>query len=128
MNDRDVDVLKNILKYGMQIHEANDQFQASKAAFESNSVYRNAVAMCVLQIGELTKKLSQEYKQQTATEIPWHQIQGLRNVVAHNYGKIDTEALWETITEDVPGLCAFCQRQIEEAMAENAKEEPNAET
>ena len=62
MNSRDIDILKNILNYGEQIEEANRQFDTQKQIFEENSVYRNAVAMCVLQIGELTKHLSNDYK------------------------------------------------------------------
>ena len=112
MNKRDIDILKKILKYGEQINEANRQFDTQKENFEINSVYRNAVAMCVLQIGELVKHLSDEYKLQTCDKIPWHQIQGLRNVVAHEYGSIDSESLWETVTEDIPSLCDFCDEQI----------------
>lgn len=58
------------------------------------------------------KHLSDEYKLQTCDKIPWHQIQGLRNVVAHEYGSIDSESLWETVTEDIPSLCVFCDEQI----------------
>ncbi len=112
MNERDIDILNNILKYCNQIDEANRQYDSSIENFEENSVYRNAVAMCVLQIGELAKHLSEEFKLQTNDEIPWYQIQGLRNVVAHEYGKIDLESLWETITEDIPQLCEFCSEQV----------------
>ena len=112
MNKSDIEILKKILNYGEQIEEANRQFDTQRQSFEENSVYRNAVAMCVLQIGELAKHLSNDYKQYTQEEIPWHQIQALRNVVAHEYGKIDSESLWETITEDVPKLCNFCRKQI----------------
>lgn len=100
------------MKYCEQINEASSQFNSSKKHFEENSVYRNAVAMCVMQIGELVKHLSDEYKAHTAEEIPWHQIQGLRNVVAHEYGIIDIESLWETITDDIPQLYEFCSEQI----------------
>lgn len=58
------------------------------------------------------KHLSDEYKLHTADKIPWHQVQGLCNVVAHEYGKIDTDLLWETITEDIPRLRDFCTEQL----------------
>jgi uncharacterized protein with HEPN domain len=112
MNERDIEILNSILKYCDQIDEANQQYNLSRETFEKNSVYRNAVAMCVLQIGEVVKHLSEEYKLRTMEEIPWYQIQGLRNVVAHEYGKIDPESLWETITEDIPRLCEFCCEQV----------------
>ena len=112
MNERDIEVLKSILNYCEQIDEANRQFGADKECFENNTVYRNAAAMCVLQIGELAKRLSEGYKQYTGDSVPWHQIQGLRNVVAHEYGSIDSESLWETVTEDIPQLYEFCKEQI----------------
>lgn len=112
MNERDAEVLRGILNYCEQIDDANRQFNSSKDDFSRNSVYRNAVAMCVLQIGELAKHLSDDYKLHTADEIPWHQVQGLRNVVAHEYGKIDADLLWETITEDIPQLRDFCTEQF----------------
>lgn len=114
MNERDFEILNSILKYCCQINEANRQFNSKRESFEENSVYRNAVAMCVLQIGELAKRLSEEYKMHTIDEIPWHQVQGLRNVVAHEYGNIDTESLWETICDDIPHLSEFCSEQITE--------------
>ena len=58
MNKSDIEILKKILNYGEQIEEANRQFDTQRQSFEENSVYRNAVAMCVLQIGELAKHLS----------------------------------------------------------------------
>ncbi|MBR1796254.1 DUF86 domain-containing protein [Candidatus Saccharibacteria bacterium] len=33
-------------------------------------------------------------------EIPWSAINGLRNNVAHEYGNIEMDSLWETVTED----------------------------
>lgn len=112
MNERDAEVLRSILKYCGQIDDADREFESNKEAFVKSSVYRNAVAMCVLQIGELAKHLSDGYKLHTADEIPWNQVQGLRNVVAHEYGKIDVDLLWETITEDIPQLREFCLEQL----------------
>ena len=125
MNSRDLELLKNILSYIKQIDEANSHFQVQKENFETNSVYRNAVAMCVLQIGELAKHLSDEYKQRTCAEIPWHQIQGLRNVVAHEYGNVDSDSLWETITEDIPQLCDFCKEQIAQIEEQSQNDNPD---
>ena len=31
-------------------------------------------------------------------------------MVAHNYGKIDKEILWETISNDIPKLQDYCSR------------------
>ena len=40
-------------------------------------------------------------------------MQANRNVVAHNYGKIDKEILWETIMNDIPALKEYCEKIME---------------
>ena len=66
-----------------------------------------------MQIGELTTHLTNDFKQ-TYTGMPWTQIKALRNVVAHSYGKIDVESLWETITIDIPKLKDYCSDIIQQ--------------
>lgn len=105
--DRNAEVLKHMVKYCDQIEETVLRFQKDFAVFAKDHIYQNAVALCVLQIGELTTKLTEEFKQ-TYTGMPWNQIKAMRNIVAHNYGSIDAEILWETIENDVPQLKAYC--------------------
>lgn len=65
-----------------------------------------------MQIGELTNKLSDEFKA-AHSEIPWRAIRGMRNIVAHEYGHIDTETVWETAENGTQELKAFCQQELE---------------
>ena len=37
-------------------------------------------------------------------------MKALRNIVAHSYGKIDKEILWETLVQDIPALNAYCEQ------------------
>lgn len=37
-------------------------------------------------------------------EIPWKQIKGLRNIIAHEYGRIDHSIIHRTVTDDIPKL------------------------
>lgn len=46
------------------------------------------------------------------SEIPWRAIRGMRNVVAHEYGKIDVETVWETAESGTKELKEFCQREL----------------
>ena len=68
--------------------------------------------MCVLQIGELTKRLTNEFKAEHS-EIIWHEIKGLRNVYVHEYEKVDFEQAWKTLKQSIPELKA----QLEEILA-----------
>lgn len=38
-------------------------------------------------------------------------------MVAHNYGKIDKETLWETLLNDIPDLNDYCCQIITEHQA-----------
>ena len=37
-------------------------------------------------------------------EIPWKQIAGMRDFIAHAYFSVDLDVLWRGISEDVPAL------------------------
>jgi len=106
-NNRNADVLKRIIFYCHEISETIRRFGEDYTVFGQDSVYKNATALCVLQIGELTTHLTDDFRQ-TYLGMPWAQIKALRNVVAHNYGKIDVESLWETVTSDIPKLEEYC--------------------
>lgn len=64
-----------------------------------------------MQIGELTNNLSEEFKNNN-TDIPWREIRGMRNIVAHEYGHIDYEIVWETLEDGVPVLKEFCKNKL----------------
>jgi uncharacterized protein with HEPN domain len=111
--NRNADVLRHIISYCNDISAAIQRFGEDYAVFARDSVYKNATALCVLQIGKLTTHLTNDFKE-AYPGIPWTQIKALRNVVAHNYGKIDDESLWETITNDIPKLNEYCLSIIQE--------------
>ena len=108
---RDLQIIEKILKYCNEIDHAHNEFGCSFDAFSSNPTYRNAVALCLLQIGELTGKLSEEFKD-SYVEIPWRAIKGMRNMVAHEYANIDIDVVWATSGSSISQLRDFCQRIV----------------
>ena len=74
----------------------------------NSSTYRNAVTMPILQIGELANHLSEEFKQQHK-QIPWNEMRGIRNLMAHQYHSVDFEIIWDTSRTDIPALREFCK-------------------
>ena len=83
----------------------------SRDAFSSDRMFFDAVSMCVLQIGELANSLSEQYRIETENEIPWKMIRGMRNALAHTYGEIDEDMLWDTVINDIPKLAAFLVKE-----------------
>ena len=76
--------------------------------YDNDPIFRNAISLCILQIGELVGILSDEYKA-FHSEIPWKQIKQMRNIVAHRYGTVDNTITWDVVQKDIPELKQFCE-------------------
>ncbi len=50
-SERDLSILKHILSYCKQIGDAVELFGTDGDLFLRNTVYHNAVSLCILQIG-----------------------------------------------------------------------------
>jgi len=64
-----------------------------------------------LQIGELVSVLSDGFKEEN-TAIQWREIKLLRNIVAHRYGQVDYDIIWDICCRDIPDLMDFCSRSL----------------
>lgn len=64
---------------------------------------QKAIVMSLINIGELSKAFTENYLA-AMPEIPWKAIRGFRNIAAHQYGIIDFEDVYKTVTEDIPKL------------------------
>jgi uncharacterized protein with HEPN domain len=47
-------------------------------------------------------------------EIPWREMRGLRNVVAHGYFAVSVSTVWETVNTDLPPLVAQLSSVLDE--------------
>ena len=65
-------------------------------------------------IGEAVKKLPDDLREMHA-DIPWSEIAGMRDLIAHAYFALDLEILWQGIQEDVPILLKRVQQLITSA-------------
>jgi len=83
----------------------------SQAEFEKNNQLRYAVERQLMVIGEAASHVSDEFQEQH-NDIPWMQIIGQRNVLAHDYGEILVERVWLTATKSLPELISLLDRVI----------------
>lgn len=113
-------VMQKIIEYCTEIEDYKNQVNATFEVYQSNKMFRRAVDMNVLQIGELTKRLSDDFRA-AHPEIPWHEIKGLRNVLVHEYENVDLESAWNDLTKSVPEL----QAQLEKILAAEAAANEN---
>ncbi|MGD1896322.1 MAG: DUF86 domain-containing protein [Phormidesmis sp.] len=85
---------QNVLKYseGLKQEElAIDEMRTSAILFQ------------VLIIGEATKRLSTEFRAQHP-EIPWSDMAGMRDILAHQYDQLDFDLMWRVMHESVPDM------------------------
>lgn len=68
--------------------------------------------MDIMQIGELSTHLSEEYIMKTSGEVNWKVIGGMRNRFAHGYFTMDYEIIYETAINDIPKLQDFLNKEI----------------
>ena len=102
------------MRYCDEISKTHEAFHNDKDLFfnkEDGFIYRNSITMPILQIGELTKNLSEEFRTEHSA-IPWKSIAGMRDVFAHHYGSIDYEMVWNTSVKDLADLESFCKSII----------------
>ncbi len=72
-------------------------------SFKEDIKTQDAVHMRLLVIGESVSNMQQKCPQvlEKHTQIPWREIRGMRNKMAHEYFAIIPERTWETIQKDL---------------------------
>jgi uncharacterized protein with HEPN domain len=110
MNSRERSILEHMLEDTQDaINFANEAGNID--IFTSNKMICKAVVMSILNIGELTKHLSHEYKT-THNEIPWKNISGMRDIAAHGYHTMNHKIIWDVAKNYLPDLARFLQNQL----------------
>jgi len=92
--------------WDMQDAAASIRQFAAGVTFEEyarNPMIRSAVERQLEILGEAARRVSQEFKE-THPEVPWRRIVGLRNLLAHEYGDIQHERVWQIISGSIPSL------------------------
>ena len=84
-----------------------EAFSSGRAATDltADKMWQKAVVMSLINIGELSKAFTDDYLA-AMPGIPWKAIRGFRNIAAHQYGNIDFDDVYKTVTEDIPPLKA----------------------
>lgn len=105
--NKDRELLERIIDYCSKIESVKRDQLSSRDLFEKNELVRDALSFYVFQIGELSGGISEELREANQ-DIPWRNIKGIRNIIAHAYEDVDHTVLWEVVTEDIPVLKQKC--------------------
>ncbi|WP_044478948.1 HepT-like ribonuclease domain-containing protein [Paenibacillus antibioticophila] len=77
--------------------------QTGKEEFFRQRIIQDAVIRNLEIMGEATKKISKEYRNQYLN-IPWREMAGLRDVLIHDYFGVDIQVVWSVVKNELPGL------------------------
>lgn len=77
-----------------------------KDGFLIDTRTHQAVILNIIVIGELATKLLKDYDRflDQHTDVPWRNMKGMRNRIAHGYFDIDLDVVWETVQTALPQL------------------------
>lgn len=114
MQSPDLQRLAHIADYCTEIEKTIARYGADFSVFDHDADYQRSISFSILQIGELSGRLSAQFRTATSGRIQWGPIKGMRNLVAHSYGSMSREIIWETAITDIPALKRFCQEYLSE--------------
>lgn len=98
---RDAVSVLDMLKAARKVVEYSTGLDES--SFIANSRDQDAILRQLTIIGEASKRVSQEFRT-SHPEVPWRRVAGFRDVVVHDYFKVDIEEVWRIVQGDVPAL------------------------
>jgi uncharacterized protein with HEPN domain len=102
------EAIQLILKKTELIHSPNDFLMSSDGMFTLSGV-----CMQLIFIGENVKVINNKTNHSylnSYPDIPWIEIMGLRDIIAHEYHRIDAEEIFRIIKNDLPDLLSVVQQ------------------
>ncbi|MGD1909073.1 MAG: DUF86 domain-containing protein [Leptolyngbyaceae cyanobacterium] len=70
-----------------------------------------AVLYEIIVVGKAANRLSREFQAQHP-DIPWKDIIGMRNILAHQYDEVGIEEVWDVVRRDIPELITLIEPLI----------------
>jgi len=101
------DILESIEK--IQQYTANLTFED----FVANNMAVDAVVRNFEIIGEAASHIPDNI-QSKYSEVPWFEMKGMRNIMVHEYFRVDLKIVWMTARESLPALVSKINRIIAE--------------
>ena len=101
MQHRDKTILTKIIS---ELNIALDMITGKDFdTFDADEILKRAVCMTVINIGELVKALTDEFRAEYKN-VPWKSIAGFRDIAAHKYQTLHMQDVYYTVINDFPKL------------------------
>jgi uncharacterized protein with HEPN domain len=79
-----------------------------REAFLQDLKLQDAVIMRLMIVGEASKNVSMEFRA-SHPEVPWKEIAGFRDILVHQYFRVDKMRVWQILQQDVPAMIKYIE-------------------
>lgn len=90
-----------------------DDFTADAHGLE----HMDAICMVLIAVGEAFRQIDRKTGAAFLSgypQVPWREVMGVRNVLAHGYFDVDPEQIFSICRDNIPSLIATVRRMIED--------------
>ena len=84
----------------------------SRKQFDADAKAQDAVIRRLTVIGEAAKRLSDGLRKRYP-DIPWKQMAGMRDIIVHEYDRIDLDTVWNVLRGEFANLLPQLERIVE---------------
>lgn len=95
------------------LERVEDIGRRGRVAFLADWLLQDAAIRNFEIVGEAAKRVSEEFKA-AHPEVPWPDLAGFRDVLIHQYFRVDLEIVWALVELRVAGLRADVARLLAE--------------
>ena len=95
-------VIENLLESTASLSDINELLTSADGMLRLNGI-----CMCFIIIGEEVKRIDSYTDEKfliNYPSIPWKNIKGMRNRIAHGYFEIDADVVFDTLKNSIPPL------------------------
>ena len=105
-------VIENLLESTSTVSDINELPKSADGMLRLNGI-----CMCFIIIGEEVKRIDRYTEKQLLLNypsIPWENVKGMRNRIAHGYFEIDIDVLFDALQNDIPPLLEVIKQMKED--------------
>lgn len=114
------DFLRDILDNIARARRFTDEQTYEQFSVDEKAMYATVRALEI--IGEATKRLPADLRARQAL-VPWRELAGLRDVIIHQYDRVQIDRVWAAVRVELPALEPLIARLLEEELQREAGRE-----
>ena len=82
--------------------------------FRNDQKTIDAVVRNFMIIGEASRIVT-EYVKDDYPDVPWQIMSGMRNILVHEYDRVEVQVIWDTIRTDLPTVVGPLNKILDES-------------